>query len=182
MKELSYDLSHLDRATEAHEEVLQQLKLHISPYELCGPPSGGPLYDAGWLQDGPDELQRLYIVEAKSLTGAREEQQIRLGIGQLLDYVFTVRSQTYSKVEKVVPVLLLQHEPSDPRWKLLCDSLGVILTYPPSFPGVASQRPRPELPEFDFEPFVWGALGAQELENRRESTRSDEQCFRRSED
>ena len=60
-----------------------------------------------------------------------EEQQLRLGLGQVLRY----RNLLADGGRRVQAVLAIEHEPSDARWAALRDELAVRLTWPPSFPG-----------------------------------------------
>ena len=133
---LHVDLTHLDRATAAHEEVIERLKAHlvISGVTVRSPGPGMPLFDAGWTD--PLDESRLFIAEVKSLTGAVEAQQIRLGLGQVLDYSHSIRCGSAGQGLTVVPALVLQREPAEERWASLALSLGVVLTWPPNFPGV----------------------------------------------
>jgi hypothetical protein len=86
-------------------------------------PTGSPNYDLAWL-DG----SRLFVAEVKSLTATNETQQLRLGLGQVLDY-----RAMLARRREVVPVLVVEREPSDERWLGLCRDVGVILTWPPGF-------------------------------------------------
>jgi hypothetical protein len=90
------------------------------------PTSATANYDLAW-KDGD-----LYVAEIKSLTAQNETSQLRLGLGQVLDYKALLTTST----ETVVAVLAVEFEPTDKRWKSLCADLGVILTWPPGFPGV----------------------------------------------
>lgn len=76
------------------------------------------------------------MAELKSLTGANEAQQIRLGLGQVLDYAFSVAAAGLIDTRLVQPVLVLEREPGDDRWAALAESLRVILTWPPDFCGL----------------------------------------------
>lgn len=130
--DLSIDLSGLERGTAAHEDLLQLLMDYLAPVEVHGPHSSGPQFDAAWWGQG--EPSTLYVVEAKSLTGAREAQQIRLGIGQLLDYCHSIgRLNCDEDPPRIVPVLVLEREPADPRWAGLTEWLGIVLTHGPHF-------------------------------------------------
>lgn len=133
---LHVDLTHLDRATAAHEDVLEQLNEHlaISGVTVRAPAPGMPLFDAGWAD--PLDESTLFIAEVKSLTGTVEAQQIRLGLGQVLDYSHSIRCDSAGKRLTVVPALVLQREPAEERWGSLALSLGVVLSWPPNFPGV----------------------------------------------
>lgn len=81
----------------------------------------------------PDDPTLLFTAEVKSLTGARQEQQARLGIGQILDYAYALRERPPADVSVVRPVLVLEREPDDRRWLNVADSLGILLTWAPSF-------------------------------------------------
>jgi hypothetical protein len=73
----------------------------------------------------------VFVAEIKSVTGANEEGQMRLRLGQVLHYAHQL-SKKLSGV-KVVPVLVPEREPSDPEWRVLCTALGVIMTWPADF-------------------------------------------------
>lgn len=74
----------------------------------------------------------MYVAEVKSLQGAREDQQIRLGLGQLLDYVYRISR----RARRVTPVLVLERQPADARWGGQCTAHGVQLTWAPDFPAL----------------------------------------------
>jgi hypothetical protein len=52
------------------------------------PPLEGPAYDLAWVVS-----DILTVCEVKSLTTANQASQIRLGLGQVLDYAFTLRKR-----------------------------------------------------------------------------------------
>ncbi|GAB2809079.1 hypothetical protein GCM10027073_47280 [Streptomyces chlorus] len=129
--QLTLDLSHLDKATSAHEATVSALLVHLSGrgVEVRTHAPGAPAFDAGWSR-GTD----VFIAGVKSLTGAREDQQIRLGIGQVLDYAHQLR--TAHPGRRLHPVLVLEKRPVDPRWSSLARSAGIRLTWAPGFPDV----------------------------------------------
>ncbi|MFI5875362.1 hypothetical protein ACIBAH_23450 [Streptomyces sp. NPDC051445] len=129
--DLTLDLSRLDAATVAHEATVGALIEHLSRrgIEACTNAAGAPEFDAGWSQ-GED----IFVAEVKSLTGAREDQQIRLGIGQILDYAHQLRSAHPSTV--IHPVLVLEKRPSADRWAGLADGVGLRLIWAPDFTGI----------------------------------------------
>lgn len=129
---LELDLSGLDRGTSAHEATISLLVEHLAPTPAMG--LTWPRVDAAWRP--PDETAVLFIAEVKSLTGARQDQQVRLGIGQLLDYAHALREHTPTGVSVVRPVLVLEREPEEMRWLGLAESLGILLTWAPSFPNL----------------------------------------------
>lgn len=54
----------------------------------------------------------------------------------MLDYAHAVRTTSVGQELMIVPALMLQREPADERWASLAESLDVILTWPPIFPGL----------------------------------------------
>lgn len=131
--ELALDLSELDRATEAHERVAAALCNYLAPVEALAPGRGAPLFDLGWKDSATSTV---YIAEVKSLPGTSQDQQIRLGIGQVLDYAHLVRQMKDAAGHEVVPVLVLEREPLDSRWVGLAREVGLRLTWAPKFPGI----------------------------------------------
>lgn len=127
---LSLDLDKLDKGTEAHELTVAALVAHLARgrVQVRQPARQAPRFDAGWSRG--DEV---FVAEVKSLTGGHEEQQIRLGIGQVLDYAHQLRlARTHGHVR---PVLVLEMCPTDPRWASLAEDSGILLTWGPDFPG-----------------------------------------------
>ncbi|MFE2456441.1 hypothetical protein [Streptomyces sp. NPDC059402] len=129
--DLALDLNHLDKATAAHEATVGALLVHLSGQglEVRTHAPGAPAFDAGWSR-GAD----VFIAEVKSLTGTREDQQIRLGIGQVLDYAHQLRTSHPGR--RIHPVLVLEKRPAAPRWFPLSRSAGIRLTWAPDFPDV----------------------------------------------
>ncbi|MEV5126071.1 hypothetical protein AB0K49_25255 [Streptomyces decoyicus] len=129
--DLALDLKRLDEATAVHEATVGALIAHLSRQgiQACRPASGAPGFDAGWSRG-----EGIFVAEVKSLTGAREDQQIRLGIGQILDYAHQLHGQHPSAV--IRPVLVLEKHPSAVRWTALADSVGLRLTWAPDFSGI----------------------------------------------
>ncbi|MFM9702123.1 BRCT domain-containing protein [Streptomyces galilaeus] len=129
--DLTLDLSRLDKATAVHEATVGALIAHLSRQgiEACTYAPGAPEFDAGWSRG-----EGIFVAEVKSLTGAREDQQIRLGVGQILDYAQQLRSACPSTV--IHPVLVLDKRPSAARWTALADGVGLRLTWAPDFPGI----------------------------------------------
>lgn len=73
----------IDRGLRGHAETQEGLVNVVLAHGLLplSPGPGEPLFDIAWREDG-----RVTVVEVKSLTGANEVGQIRLGLGQVLDY------------------------------------------------------------------------------------------------
>jgi len=130
---LALDLSGLDAGTAAHQETLALLTAALTP--IVAQTLNTPQVDAAWRSRTDSAV--LVIVEVKSLTGARQAQQIRLGIGQVLDYAVTLRSSLPNGVETIRPVLVLEKQPEDPaRWEAVAAAAGIELTWAPDFAGL----------------------------------------------
>lgn len=124
------DLAALDKGTAAHQGTLASFIESLSRRGLVAERPGrlAPQFDVGWAH-----MERAFVAEVKSLGGADESQQIRLGLGQVLDYAQQLRRAT--KTGQIVqPVLVLEREPDDPRrWIDVTHSAGVLLTWGPDF-------------------------------------------------
>ena len=66
----------------------------------------------------------VFVAEIKSITDDNEEEQLRLGLGQVLRYRHRLRKLGH---ERVVAVLVPERPPRDPSWSELCQELGVVL-------------------------------------------------------
>jgi hypothetical protein len=123
---LSLDLSALDRASQAHERTCRALcdALRTAGHEGRCAFGDGPRFDIGW-----EVGNKLFIAEIKSLASAREEQQIRLGLGQILDYAH----QLLQHGKTVHPVLALERKPQHERWSGLARHHNVQLVWGPHF-------------------------------------------------
>ena len=81
-----------------------------------------PNFDLAW-NDGA-----VYVAEVKSITRRNEEQQLRLGLGQVLRYRAVLQA---AGAPDVRAVLVPEHEPRDEAWRTLCDELDITLVSPP---------------------------------------------------
>ena len=91
------------------------------------PAEGEPDFDLGWTQ-----RRRWFVAEVKSLTAENETRQVRLGIGQVLDYQDRLRNRS----PDVCAILVLEHAPTDPRWVRLCERHEITLVWPETFATV----------------------------------------------
>jgi hypothetical protein len=76
----------------------------------------------------------LCVAEIKSLTAENEVAQIRVGIGQLLDYAAALESH-----DEVVSrlVLALERAPAaETHWRRVCARAGIVLCWAPAFAGL----------------------------------------------
>jgi hypothetical protein len=130
--DLMLDLTALDRGTKSHEETVRALGVALSERGLLAERPGrlAPQFDLGWTRGS-----ELFIAEVKSLSGSAESQQIRLGLGQVLDYAQEVRA--IAGDAHVSPVLVLERVPTDvKRWLAIAESAGVHLLCGPAFIGL----------------------------------------------
>lgn len=98
------------------------------------PKSADPPFDVAWLVG-----DTLWIAEVKSITTSNEETQLRLGLGQLLRYAHQVRHR-YPSLRLVLAV---EHEPTDPAWREICESCSVTLVGPSSFRSLVPSASEP---------------------------------------
>jgi excisionase family DNA binding protein len=110
-----------ERGLNSHEGLSNLLakKLRARGYERFRPSPGGPQFDVAWRAGNT-----LFIAEVKSTSAANETGQIRMGLGQILDYRWRFREQN------PVAVLLVESAPADPEWFAICEQAGVTLLHP----------------------------------------------------
>lgn len=78
-----------------------------------------PNFDLAW-----EAKRTVFVTEVKSITDENEEEQLRLGLGQVLQYHHRLRGLGH---ERVVAVLVPERTPHDRSWTDLCHELGVVL-------------------------------------------------------
>jgi hypothetical protein len=122
-----YDPKARERGTRAHREMQNLVAdaAKAAGYRVLSPNAATPQYDVAWV--GRSER---VVCEVKSLTATNEPQQIRLGLGQVLDYrhAMSHRGRVFSAV------LAVSREPEDARWGRLCRALDVHLVWPEKLP------------------------------------------------
>jgi predicted RNA-binding protein with PUA-like domain len=91
-----------------------------------------PAFDLAWFMG-----ETLFMVEVKSCTPDNQTHQLRLGIGQVLDYEDTLLARGYT----VQPVLYLEQEPADPRWSGLAQRHGIQLIWAGTEHSLLSPQP-----------------------------------------
>ena len=80
---------------------------------------GEPNFDLAWQASGT-----VFVAEVKSITDDNEEEQLRLGLGQVLRYRQQLQKAGH---QRVTAVLVPERTPRDPAWPELCRQLGVVL-------------------------------------------------------
>jgi hypothetical protein len=125
---MSVDPALMERALKSHRATQNALAHKLLEVGLTPlrPAPGDPDWDLGWTH-----RSEFYVVEVKSITTHNEERQLRLAVGQVLRYRQAISSRDGGTV---VPIIALGCEPLDGTWLELCQSLGVLLTWPPDWP------------------------------------------------
>ncbi len=122
----SVDPDVIDRGTNAHKDIQDHLARAVSArgWQPRSPSVSDPLFDIGWIA-----AETAWITEVKSLTDSNEQNQLRLGLGQVLSYAYLVDWD----LKAYQPVLAVEREPSSSYWTDLCMSHGVKLSWPETF-------------------------------------------------
>jgi hypothetical protein len=136
----------IDRGTTAHKKTEKALadalwKANLKPrspkQEL-----GDPKFDIAWRDDDVKGVAVAFIGEVKSLTNENESWQIRLAIGQVLDYVHKLDSRRktdslpphWKGVHAVRGVVAVERQPKEVgHWTGLCEKYDIILTWPEKY-------------------------------------------------
>lgn len=118
---LSVDPALVERGLRGHTDTQNELasvlrNAGIEPRRGLRP---GPDFDLAWQKNGT-----VFVAEVKSITAENEEQQLRIGIGQVLRYRQRLSALGH---DRVVAVLVPERQPRDPSWRELCQDLGVVL-------------------------------------------------------
>lgn len=126
-----------ERALMGHRQTQEALAdaVRSAGYEPRSPARSDCDFDLAWTVDGV-----VIVAEVKSLTGENERSQLRVGLGQVLDYAHRLSSSG-----QVVAVLAAEAQPSDPAWETICSRASVDLCWPETFPkvvGAISRRVR----------------------------------------
>lgn len=136
------DPDKIDRGTTAHKDTQDALAeaLRMANLKPRSPKQelGDPAFDIAWR----DDEGVAFIGEVKSLTDENETGQIRLAIGQVLDYVH--RLDSLRKADSLPPhwkglcavrgVVAVERRPTkSEHWMSLCEKQGIILTWPDEY-------------------------------------------------
>ncbi len=109
------DPDRVDRGLRAHRHLQNEVGdvARAHGLEPKSPDAMAPNFDVGWW-DG----DTFVVVEVKSISSGNEASQLRLGIGQVLDYAFRYQSAGHS----ARAVLAVEREPA---WSLVFEALQV---------------------------------------------------------
>ena len=118
-----FDPDVMERASQAHRKLQNHLARWLRHHGLTPvSPAASPRFDVGWWADNV-----FWVAEVKSFGVENEAHQIRLGLGQVLDYVHQLAGFGLA----IRAALVVEEEPAGGRWADLCASHGVVLTWPP---------------------------------------------------
>ncbi len=119
----------LEHSSRAHARVQNSLGVWLKSKKLKPfSPNAGHLarFDIAWKHRG-----RLHVCEVKSLNRVNEDQQLRLGFGQVLHYKQLLEQSEKTRVQAVLAV---EREPSDSKtWLKLAKNHGVKLVWKATF-------------------------------------------------
>lgn len=111
------DPNEIDKSTVEHRIAQNLLAdwLISKGIKPLSPYPNGPQFDLAWID------QEKFVVEVKSINESNEAKQIRLAIGQVLEYAFEAKAK---------PVIMLSKKPKSKNWEALFDFLKIKLLYP----------------------------------------------------
>ena len=126
------DPAALERGLRSHAETQNSLAGFVAQhgFEPLSPVGVAIQFDLAWT-DGPT----IWVAEIKSLTAQNESVQMRLGLGQVLEYGWRLLAR-YNR--KVLTVLAVESRPNDADWANICADVGVVLVWPPEFTALGA--------------------------------------------
>lgn len=129
---IEHDPAALERALASHATVQNTLAAFVESqgFEPLSPAGSAAQFDLAWTVG-----DAIWVAEIKSTTGQNESTQLRLGLGQVLEYSWRL-SQWHKRA--VRPVLVPEQRPVDDSWGAISAECGVLLTWPDSFESLRS--------------------------------------------
>lgn len=129
----SPDPDTIDRGLRGHATTQNKLAAFLAKrgVQPRRPKPAEPDFDLAWTSGS-----WWYVAEIKSLLGTNEAKQLRLGLGQVLDY----QDQLMTRHSQVRAVLAVERRPADDRWLHLCERHEVTLVWPETFETVLESR------------------------------------------
>jgi len=134
----------IDRGTAGHKKTQNALAEALCQANLkpWSPKPHQPQFDIAWRDNDIEGVTVAFIGEVKSLTNENETWQIRLAIGQVVDYVHMLDSlrnegslpPDWDGVQAIRGVVAVERQPTKAEyWTGLCERLGIILTWPEKY-------------------------------------------------
>jgi len=119
------------RGARAHARLQNEFAAELARRGLVplSPGPDDPQFDLAWLQ--PDGT--LVVVEVKSLSDETEVHQLRIGLGQVIEYRWNLTARHSGQVRSVLHV---EREPTDAEWAELCAEERIALTHPDNVASV----------------------------------------------
>jgi hypothetical protein len=116
----------VERGVRGHAVTQNALADYLDEHDLIplSPSIGDPDFDLAWEVDGT-----IFVAEIKSVTKSNEESQLRLGLGQVLQYRHQLK-QLYNK--DVIAILAMEQEAPE-EWVDVCASAGVRIVWPGNY-------------------------------------------------
>lgn len=132
----TYTTSPFQRASNQHAALQGRLARLLQSHRLqpLEPMSSDPAFDLAWASDS-----RLHIAEVKSLTAGNESEQLRRGLGQVLEYRHLLAPRTAARPQAV---LLVERKPERAHWPGVCRDVGVELLWPDIIGRVVNSNQR----------------------------------------
>lgn len=123
----------VDRGLHGHAATQNALAAFLAGRQISArrPTPNEPDFDLAWVYRG-----WWYVAEVKSLTATNETKQLRLGLGQVLDY----HDRLLTRHPKVRAALAVERRPADNRWIQLCERHEVTLVWPDVFDTILESR------------------------------------------
>lgn len=123
----------VDRGLRGHAVTQNRLAEFLRAHRISPrrPGPSDPDFDLAWAHSG-----WWFVAEVKSLTATNETKQLRLGLGQVLDY----QDRLLARHPKVRAVLAVEKRPNDDRWLQLCERHEVTLVWPDVFGTLLESR------------------------------------------
>lgn len=135
----SYDADAYRAGVSEHDRLCRALIDHLAAEGVrAGAGLHGVPVDLAWR----DADGRQFIAEVKSVVGDHEVEQLRLGLGQVLEY----RHRLAARGIVATPVLVVSNC-ADPAWPAICGDNQVILLAGQTTPGWAAALTRGRQPD-----------------------------------
>lgn len=123
----SKDPQQVDRGLRGHATTQNALAEWLRSQGITPLRAGAVNFDLAWEANG-----LLYVAEIKSLHELNERNQIRLGIGEVVDFAHRLGGAR--------KVLAVERQPSDPEWLNVCAGVSIQLIWPGRFESLLPWR------------------------------------------
>lgn len=122
-----FNAATVENATREHRETQNKLAAWAKDrgFEIVRP-GGEPLFDVGWWSP-----MGFFVAEVKSLGMDNEARQVRLGLGQVLDYRKQLQKKANIEALAVLAVSRAPAKQNRQHWQDLAAELDVVFCWPP---------------------------------------------------